>query len=660
MKTAPAPKNAPSLVEPIQNESYFNKQEWIIFTILILVGLCLRWIALDAKPFHHDEGLHAIFGRYIWVNPDVQYYKYDPLLHGPLMYNLIPFAYSLFGDTNWAARSFMCFFGSFLIFVPLIFKRLFHKTTTLFLTLIVALSPGLIYWSRFLREDSFLLSVMIFTLLGYACSKPNYKSFFIFVGIILQFCIKENAYITCILLAGYLLFESTFNLLFFKKEEKLETYFQKLVKQLKSYPGIFVLAVILGLFLYIYLFSAGFRHPEGILDGIYRKSLGYWINQHNIERIAGPFIYPFLYLTFYETVFLVFTFIYLIHFYVTASKPYLVTFLFAIFLSLTCYFIFSGNNLATYPFWHLFKLKLSIDFFPFFISIFHAILLTVRHLKERRQHLAFWGYLFFSQFFTYSLVAEKVPWLATYPQLAGLIYLAFYFEHEIKKIPREKFEKFSLNTIILFLGIAAAGLPLLYLTQSIFFSHPYMLTVGILLILIYIFNVKQSLKPTVNLTVVIFVLIFFYNLRISFMTNYKNAGRPIGFISQVHTTPDFQNLINKLHDEVAYPTDGVPKNILVINEPLWPTAWFFRDIKNFSFNEAEGNKLRYKFIIENFISLENSTRKTNSFNSVTIPLRCWWVPDYEKISLENVLTYAFFQEPWNSTGCMDVSFSSRK
>ncbi|MFN8369429.1 MAG: TIGR03663 family protein [Bacteriovoracaceae bacterium] len=651
-----APKTEPVVV----SESYFNKREWIIFTILILVGLSLRWIGLDNKPFHHDEGLHAIFGRYIWVNPDVGYYKYDPLLHGPLMYNLIPIAYSLFGDTNWAARSFMCFFGSFLIFVPLIFRRLYHKTTTLFLTLIVALSPGLIYWSRFLREDSFLLSVMIFTMLGYAFSKPNYKSFFIFIGIILQFCIKENAYITCILLAGYLIFESSFNLVFLKKEEKLETYFQKIVKQIKSYPGIFILAVIIGIAIYIYLFSAGFRHPEGILDGIYRKSIGYWINQHSIERIAGPFIYPFLYLTFYETIFLAFTFIYLIHFYLTASRVYIFTFAFSVCLSIICFFVFNDNNLASYPYWHIFKLKLSIDFFPFFISIFHAILLTVRHLKEKKQHLAFWGYLFFSQFFTYSLVAEKVPWLATYPQLAGLIYLAFYFEQEIKKIPKERFEKFSLNTLILVLGITAIALPLVFLTQALFFNHYYMLIFGIILILIYLFNAKQSVKITINLAITVFIFIFFYNFRISLMTNFKNAGRPIGFISQVHTTHDFQNLINKLHDEIAYPVDGVPKNLLVINEPLWPTAWFFRDIKNFSFNESETNKIKFKYIIENPVSFQNSTYRTNSFNSVTIPLRCWWVPDYEKISFESVLTYTFFQEPWNSTGCMDVSFSSRK
>ena len=73
--------------------SGFSKKEWLIFGILIIAGLLLRWLELDARPIHHDDSLHGMYGIYYFDWPNERYYRYDPMLHGPLLYNLYPLVY---------------------------------------------------------------------------------------------------------------------------------------------------------------------------------------------------------------------------------------------------------------------------------------------------------------------------------------------------------------------------------------------------------------------------------------------------------------------------------------------------------------------------------------------------------------------------------------
>jgi two-component system phosphate regulon sensor histidine kinase PhoR len=51
----------------------------------MLAGLVLRFWGLGDKAFHHDESLHAF---YSWRLYDGQGYVHDPMMHGPLLFEL--------------------------------------------------------------------------------------------------------------------------------------------------------------------------------------------------------------------------------------------------------------------------------------------------------------------------------------------------------------------------------------------------------------------------------------------------------------------------------------------------------------------------------------------------------------------------------------------
>ena len=49
--------------------SYFTNPQWALYGVLLAVGLLLRWVMLDARPYHHDESLHGMYGRYFFDFP---------------------------------------------------------------------------------------------------------------------------------------------------------------------------------------------------------------------------------------------------------------------------------------------------------------------------------------------------------------------------------------------------------------------------------------------------------------------------------------------------------------------------------------------------------------------------------------------------------------
>src|SRR5207237_2304054 len=75
--------------------------EYLPFLGLMFVGLALRFWDLGAKAFHHDESLHAF---YSWRLYDGQGYVHDPMMHGPVLFELNALVFLLFGASDFTAR----------------------------------------------------------------------------------------------------------------------------------------------------------------------------------------------------------------------------------------------------------------------------------------------------------------------------------------------------------------------------------------------------------------------------------------------------------------------------------------------------------------------------------------------------------------------------
>src|ERR1700724_2197365 len=109
-QTLPAPPAASDLVEAEPAARPRRRRysieipidpEYLPFLGLMLLGLVLRFWDLGDKAFHHDESLHAF---YSWRLYDGQGYVHDPMMHGPLLFELNALVYLLLGASDFTAR----------------------------------------------------------------------------------------------------------------------------------------------------------------------------------------------------------------------------------------------------------------------------------------------------------------------------------------------------------------------------------------------------------------------------------------------------------------------------------------------------------------------------------------------------------------------------
>ena len=260
-------------------KDFFSTPQWVLFSLAIIMGLLLRWIMLDARPYHHDESLHGMYGRYFYDFPNSNYYKYDPMLHGPMLYNCMRFIYAMFGDSLWAARTPVAILGSIFMLVPFVFRNFLGKTATLVLTAAIALSPTLIYWSRFLRNEAWVLSGMIITAYGFILAPQRLKALLVLFGITVQWCSKENIFVSLAIILGYLVFD--FGYVVFM-QEKISSLLGRIGRYIVSNVTICAVSVITCFTIYAWFYGAGFRYPKGIVDGLGGRAIDYWAAHHGM------------------------------------------------------------------------------------------------------------------------------------------------------------------------------------------------------------------------------------------------------------------------------------------------------------------------------------------------------------------------------------------
>ncbi|TNF26866.1 MAG: TIGR03663 family protein [Deltaproteobacteria bacterium] len=575
-----------------ENKKHNEQLFWILLGIIIFLGIFARFYMLADRPFHHDESLNAIYGRYFYNHPTSQFYKYDPMLHGPFLYNLYPFFYQILDESKATARLVMALMGSFLIFLPFMFRRYLNKTTLFLATLFIASSPTLVYWSRFVRHDPPVLICLAMLIMGWFSKSAWKKSFLWTWGLILPFTIKENAYVHVAIFLGYLVYEFLLNALL---KLDLETLAGKAWRFCKDHPGKVFVGLISVCFIYVVLYSAWFRHPDGILDGIYRKSLAYWLNQHHKDRIAGPFIFQFLMLSWYEQVFILMIFLQTAHFYLRRSFQIRGTFVALILMSIIAKYLSPLDIPSTSLLSGVLKIKISLDFYPFILLLGHSLIMTTVFLVEKKRDLALTGYLFTSFFFTYSLVGEKVPWLSVYPLFMGILFLTVYVSKETSlNIDSDRFLKVSAIVLALF------------------------------------------------------------QIRIMIMTNYSRAGADTEFISQVHTSRDYEKVAFQIREEIQSPIGHKPL-VMAMEHNTWPLTWYLYGLEQYNYikGNRELNEFDYVLTSTSDSATGAELKRTHTRNDVS--LRHWWLPDYKRMTFWNFLNYALHHNPWTPPGKMDIS-----
>ncbi len=178
--------------------------EMLIFGLILLVGVVSRFYDLGARAMSHDESLHTYFSYLLYKG---QGYQHNPMMHGPLQFHLIALSYFIFGASDYVARMPAATFSVLAIAAIWIWRRYLGRTGALVAALMALISPFLLYYARYTREDSYVAVssfILFYSILRYFDTGKAKYIYLIAGSLVIHFLTKETAFIYTAQLLIYL------------------------------------------------------------------------------------------------------------------------------------------------------------------------------------------------------------------------------------------------------------------------------------------------------------------------------------------------------------------------------------------------------------------------------------------------------------------------
>jgi len=256
-----------------------SKTKAIILTI-ILFGILSRSAFLAARPLHHDEGNNYYFANTILSSGQ---YQYNPTnFHGPTYIYSIFFSFLIFGENEFSLRFPAAVFGLLILLLPIFFRIQYALTASMLLLL----SPTLIYYSRYSIHETLFVLLGLLILLAFNKmvkeKSPRYlPQFSIYLALL--FATKETAIITIAALAILIALNIT--------------HVKKI--QWRGHKATYFASTYLFLLIYIALFTGLFTNILGIKDSL--AGFFPWLGRgfHDIGHIK-PWYYYLQLISLYE------------------------------------------------------------------------------------------------------------------------------------------------------------------------------------------------------------------------------------------------------------------------------------------------------------------------------------------------------------------------
>lgn len=274
---------------PVAAEPGVPEEAWRTGVIVIfLIAAVLRLYDLNLVPLHHDEGVN---GNFLVRLVREGAYTYDPEnYHGPTLYYfsaIIPWIVKvLFGNaardnyglTDFTIRLIPAVFGLATIGLVFLLRRRLGTVGTLAAALMLALSPGAVYLSRYFIHETlfvfFTFGIVVAAVRFYDDRNPAYL-IPAAASAALLFATKETAMIS----AGVLLIAVGMTWAYMRlirgaggsAKPRRSRAPQGLIDQMGGTSSLFtniVLAVIVFLALYLLFYSSFFTNSKGISDSL--------------------------------------------------------------------------------------------------------------------------------------------------------------------------------------------------------------------------------------------------------------------------------------------------------------------------------------------------------------------------------------------------------
>jgi len=169
--------------------------EIMIFAAVILLAIATRFYNLEPRVMSHDESLHTYFS---WLLYRGQGYEHSPMMHGPFQFHIVALAYFLFGASDFTSRIPAVMFSIATVWMVWYWRRYLGKWGALIAGFLLVISPYMLYYGRYVRNESFVGFsgiVMLYALLRHL-EVGGKKYLLLLAGALaLHYTTKETAFI---------------------------------------------------------------------------------------------------------------------------------------------------------------------------------------------------------------------------------------------------------------------------------------------------------------------------------------------------------------------------------------------------------------------------------------------------------------------------------
>ncbi|MGD0114938.1 MAG: flippase activity-associated protein Agl23 [Dehalococcoidia bacterium] len=193
--------------------------EIALFAAIVAIAAGLRLWDLGSRAISHDESLHATYSWYLYNG---QGYTHDPMMHGPFKFFGVAFIWKVlafisaapllsnwvhWGPSDYTVRLLPAIFGTGLVALPFFFRSYIGRVGAFFAALLLAFSPILLFFSRYIRDDvliAFFTLALVICMWRYLSERRTWFLFLIAGLLALSFVTMEAAFLISGLLLLYL------------------------------------------------------------------------------------------------------------------------------------------------------------------------------------------------------------------------------------------------------------------------------------------------------------------------------------------------------------------------------------------------------------------------------------------------------------------------
>ncbi len=556
-------------------------RERLAWALLLALNVATHFADLGARAMGHDESLHAFYSHQ-YATTGV--YKHDPMMHGPFLFHSTGLVFLLAGTNDTTARLLPALFGTLLVATLFAFRRYLGRRGAFFAAVLASLSPVLLVYARYLRNDIYVSVFTLLWVLGLLRFQDTRKVRWLWLtsfAMSISFCSKETTFITGAILGAWFALRGLVRAFVRREPFGLNRdaeaalvmlslalpfasplvhtalgwnpeQFEGPLAQVHAAAAI-GLALALGAgiafvglkraplgfkawtrllamfwFLPVFLFSALFTDmPRGIISGVV-GSLGYWLGQHSVGRGSQPWFY--------------------------------------------------------YAF-----LTVLYEFLPLVLASCGAIAvlrrLAARRLPRVPAFLLFWTV---GAALLYSVAGERMPWLNDHIVLPMTLLGGWWLGRYVSRVPWAGIDR--LRGLAVFVSVPLALLLLARLAWLRPFADRSLtalaesgvfLTLAVFLIAVGLVARACARGMTGRQARSVsllggFALLAVLTARAAFTLTFVNYDMATEFLAYSHGTPDVKRMLAEV-EEVADRT-GVGSDLVVAadDDTAWPLTWYLR------------------------------------------------------------------------------------